>query len=332
MKGPEELWTVARCFGDMVDEVVFVGGMIRELLITDPAAGPARPTRDVDCIVNAVSWAEYMRLSDRLRARGFAECTDEDAPICRWVVEGIRVDVMPIDPAVFGFSNVWYASGIANAIRTRGPQGSVRIVDAVHFCATKIEAFLARGESDFFQHDMEDFIAVVDARPELAEEIARAPADVREFIAETVRAWLTDTKFIDALAGHLAGDPANQARQPVLLARLRAIAAHVRSEKGAIQGARLMPAMTTRREASFERRELVPAVRTAPSRVTLQSSHLESAAYDPGAKVLTIKFRNSRIYAYSDVPANVYAGLLGAASHGRYFNQWIKDRYASRRL
>lgn len=98
MKAPAELWTVARALGELTDEVVFVGGMIRELLITDPAAGPARPTRDVDCIVNAAPRAEYYQLADRLRARGFAECTDERAPLRRWTVTGVPVDVMPVDP------------------------------------------------------------------------------------------------------------------------------------------------------------------------------------------------------------------------------------------
>jgi predicted nucleotidyltransferase len=76
MKAPIELWTVASCFGDLIDEVVFVGGMIRELLITDPAASAARPTQDVDCIVNAVSWVDYARLSEQLRSQGFVECTE----------------------------------------------------------------------------------------------------------------------------------------------------------------------------------------------------------------------------------------------------------------
>jgi hypothetical protein len=107
VKAPSELWTVARCLGDILDEVVFVGGMIRELLITDPAAGAARPTQDVDCIVNPPAWVDYVRLTERLRARGFSECTDEGAPLCRWVVQSVRVDVMPINPAVLGFSNVW---------------------------------------------------------------------------------------------------------------------------------------------------------------------------------------------------------------------------------
>lgn len=79
MKAPAELWTVARSLGDILGEVVFVGGMIRELLITDPAAGAARPTQDVDCIVNAVSWADY-ELLDEIQAREAACYASHNGP------------------------------------------------------------------------------------------------------------------------------------------------------------------------------------------------------------------------------------------------------------
>ncbi len=82
MKAPEELWTVARRLDDLLEDVVFVGGMVRELLITDPAAGPARPTVDVDCIID-VSRAGHVAFARRLRALGFREDSSEGAPICR---------------------------------------------------------------------------------------------------------------------------------------------------------------------------------------------------------------------------------------------------------
>lgn len=330
MKAPRELWTVAARLGDIAREVVFVGGMIRELLITDAAAGPARPTKDVDCVVDTATWIEYQKLSERLRARAFTECTDEGAPLCRWVVEELRVDVMPIDPAILGFSNVWYPSGVEHAIVVDGPDGTIRIVDAVHFCATKIEAFLVRGEGDYFHHDMEDLIAVVDGRSELVAEIERAPTEVREFIARKIGEWLGDEKFVEALAGHLAGDAASQARKPMLLATLHRIAA-----LGAPEVALVQPPTRPRRGGPVRHVAALPVAGTAPrsrSMVSLRSSNLDAATYDPVTHTLTIDFLNGRTYAYSDVPANVYSGLLGAASHGRYFHQWIRDRYRYRRL
>jgi hypothetical protein len=335
VKVPAELWTVARALGDILGEVVFVGGMIRELLITDPAAGAARPTQDVDCIVNAVSWVDYVQLSGRLRSRGFSECRDEGAPLCRWVVQSVRVDLMPIDPGVLGFSNVWYPSTVEHALLVQGIAGSMRIADAVHFCATKIEAFLGRGEGDFLHHDMEDFMAVVDARPELVDEIQRAPDDVRNFIAEQVAEWLSSERFLESLSWHLEGDDASQARRPLLLSKLQAIAAFYQTEPSA-------PPSTSAplRPLIAPAQPFAPAGHSGPhgktglpsAHVFLRSSNLRAAAYDPATQILTIEFRSGGAYTYDGVPANVYAGLLAAGSHGRYFRQWIRNRYQYRRI
>lgn len=71
--------------GELVDEMVFLGGCATGLLITDPAAPPIRVTRDVDAIVQVISRADYYQLSEKLRARGFKEDASEGAPICRWL-------------------------------------------------------------------------------------------------------------------------------------------------------------------------------------------------------------------------------------------------------
>ena len=91
----ELVGVVARHLGNLRQEVVFLGGAVTELLITDAAAPDVRPTRDVDVIVEVSSHAAYAALSARLRKLGFAEARSEDAPVCRWIVEGVRVDVMP---------------------------------------------------------------------------------------------------------------------------------------------------------------------------------------------------------------------------------------------
>ena len=105
MKVPAPLLAVARALGELREEVVFVGGMIRPLLVTDPAAGAPRPTDDVDLILDA-DRVGYYAFGKKLRARGFREVTDQGV-LCRWRVDGLTVDVMPIDPAVLGFTYVF---------------------------------------------------------------------------------------------------------------------------------------------------------------------------------------------------------------------------------
>jgi len=45
--------------GNLVDEVVFVGGATIPLWITDPAAPPPRPTKDVDVIIEVATRSAY---------------------------------------------------------------------------------------------------------------------------------------------------------------------------------------------------------------------------------------------------------------------------------
>ena len=98
---------VAR-LGDLIDKMVFLGGCATGLLLTDVAAPPIRFTQDVDVITEVVNLADYYKLSENLRARGFYEDSSEDAPICRWKATDIILDVMPTNPEVLGFGNKWY--------------------------------------------------------------------------------------------------------------------------------------------------------------------------------------------------------------------------------
>ena len=106
---------VAQRLGDLADEVVFLGGATAGLLITAPRTAAVSSTKDVDIIVEVGTWGEYARLLERLRERGFREDTEEGAPVCRWVIDDIKVDVMPADEEILGFSNRWYQAVISAA-------------------------------------------------------------------------------------------------------------------------------------------------------------------------------------------------------------------------
>ncbi len=223
----ELLVHAARALGELRDEVVFVGGAVVDLFITDPAAPRPRFTQDVDVVVEVRTYARWAEIGERLRALGFREDGREGAPLCRWLIEDLVVDVMPTLERVLGFTNRWYrlARKVSEERELPG-RARIRAVTAPLFIATKIEAFRSRGRGDFVaSHDLEDIITVVDGRPALADEVKLAPAQVRRFLTSTVVRWLDDGDFIAAVPGHLPGDVASQARAPVILDRLRAIAA-----------------------------------------------------------------------------------------------------------
>ena len=177
--------------------------------------------------LRSVPYAAYADFSERLRQCGFMEDTSEGAPICRWRQKKIILDVMPLDEKILAFSNRWYMPALDSAVvHELEPDLRVRVVTAVYFCATKLEAFAGRGKHDYqSSHDLEDLMAVVDGRPELAEEIHSGPEDVRAFVAAEIRKLFAVREFMDALPGYLLPDQASQARVSILLDRLKKIAA-----------------------------------------------------------------------------------------------------------
>jgi hypothetical protein len=212
--------------GPLLPDVVFVGGCVPGLLITDEGAADLRSTQDVDVIVALTSSPDYANFSERLRELGFAEDTSEHAPICRWIIDGMILDVMPTDETILGYSNRWYVAAMEHAQEMRlAADLSISVVTAPYFVATKLEAFNGRGRGDFaMSPDLEDLVAVIDGRPTISGEISAESHDLREFIAAQFTRLLHAPEFLDALPGHLLPDAASQARLPELIVRLNKLA------------------------------------------------------------------------------------------------------------
>ena len=222
----EQLIVTAQLLFPMLDELVFVGGAITSLLVTDEGAGAPRTTFDVDAIAEITSYPEYAAFGDRLRALGFAEDTREGAPLCRWVQGDTILDVMPLDENILGFSNRWYRTAMAAANSHRLSDDLVlRVVTAPHFLATKLEAFRGRGRDDFFgSHDLEDVIFVIDGRPTLIDEVRAETPDLREYLRAQIGDLIATRGFIDALPGFLLPDAPSQARLRTVFGRLQNLA------------------------------------------------------------------------------------------------------------
>jgi hypothetical protein len=95
----------------MLSEVAFVGGATVCLYVDSIAASDVRATEDVDCVIELAGYHQLPDTEARLRKLGFANAHSKGEPICRWLYKGIKVDVMPTDGKIFGFSNRWYKEG-----------------------------------------------------------------------------------------------------------------------------------------------------------------------------------------------------------------------------
>lgn len=221
------LQLAATTLGELCDSLVFVGGCATGLLVTATRAQAIRATKDVDVVVAVASVQEYYAVEKKVSEKGFAHDTSPAAPICRWVKQGLKLDLMPSDSRILGFNNRWYPLAIETAeLVDLGSGLSIRLVPPAVFVGTKLEAFRDRGRGDFLaSHDLEDVITVIDGRSELLEEARKAPDELRAYIATEIQQLLSTADFLDALPGHLPGDAASQARLPEIMRRLRLLAA-----------------------------------------------------------------------------------------------------------
>ena len=65
----EYLLIVADAIGDLCNEIVFVGGSVAGLLLTDAVADGVRATKDVDAVVEATTLSQYHQAEKNWRSR-----------------------------------------------------------------------------------------------------------------------------------------------------------------------------------------------------------------------------------------------------------------------
>lgn len=202
------LENVAKALGsDLRERLVFVGGCTTALFITDKIAlEGVRATDDVDLIVDLAGKAEWANLQDQLRQKGFAESMDDDV-ICRMRLGELKVDFMPDDERILGFSNRWYSKGIESATKHALTDNlEIKLLTPALFVATKLEAYLGRGSDDLLMsRDMEDILLVVDGREELLAEIQCVDEDIRSYITEQLGIIREHYDFEYFLTGNIRG-------------------------------------------------------------------------------------------------------------------------------
>ena len=199
------LESIASALGDLLSSVTFVGGCSTILMVEKSAYFGVRMTEDVDGIIDATTFIEYHKFGQALRKQGFRE--DDSGPVCRWLYDGdsgiVKLDIMPMDEKILGFSNRWYKAAINEADNIKLASGkTIRLVSPTYFIATKFEAFNGRGAGEFFSHDLEDIIFVMENRDNLILDLINSPKGLKQYFAEQAAALLNDD-FLNVLPGLL---------------------------------------------------------------------------------------------------------------------------------
>jgi len=195
------LQIVANGLAELKEEVVFVGGTVTELYVSNPAIAGFRPTTDVDCVIELGSKLEFSKLEEKLRSMGFVNDISLDAPICRWIYKGIKVDVMPTDEEILGFGNKWYIAGIENKIVKTLPDGiKISVFTMPYYLAAKFEAHRNRGGADLRQsRDFEDIIYILDNSTELLQKIGKAKKDLKIYLKKECKSLLDNHNLMEGV-------------------------------------------------------------------------------------------------------------------------------------
>jgi len=201
---------IAGLLEQLQEDVVFVGGAT-VALYADTIAAEARPTDDVDVIIELISYHSYAELDERLRAAGFVNDA-ESGVICRYQIQGITVDIMPTHPEVLGFSNKWYPAGFKEAISIKVDDRSIKIFSLPFFIASKLEAFKSRGKGNYlFSSDFEDIVYVLENNSQARELLLNASPEVLSYLQDAFTEMLADMDFEEGLTAHL--EPNTSAQQ-----------------------------------------------------------------------------------------------------------------------
>lgn len=195
---------VHNALGSLRDEVVFVGGATVSLYV-DRMAEEVRPTEDIDIVVELWAHTDYRILEEQLHKMGFVNDQDSGV-ICRYIVQGIIVDVMPTGESALSFTNKWYAEGYRNTMDYQIDDNTIKLFTPPYFIASKLEAFKGRGNNDGrTSTDFEDIIYVLENRSSIWNELRDANGDIKSYLQQEFGKLLAVEHFeewVDAHAGY----------------------------------------------------------------------------------------------------------------------------------
>ncbi|MBK7790340.1 MAG: hypothetical protein IPJ54_17570 [Saprospiraceae bacterium] len=107
---------IANAIHPLNTKIVFVGGAVVSLY-ADKIAFNARPTDDVDNVIEVLDYSAYSRFEDQLRQVGFQNDIYSGV-ICRYKIQGITVDILPTKSNSTMLANRWHEEVLIMQLNT----------------------------------------------------------------------------------------------------------------------------------------------------------------------------------------------------------------------
>lgn len=206
---------VALALGELNQEVVYVGGAVVSLYVTDSGAEQPRPTKDIDISVQVSSYAQMDNLREQLSRKRIYPAPTETV-MYRYSFEDILIDFIPFEETPLGPTNKWLKPGFEKAYPIKIGKTEIRILPVSLYLTTKWEAFNNRGGDPRMSHDFEDIIYVIDNNLELVDDTMRAEEPVRKLLAEMANSILSHPSKDEIIECHLNPFTAKERKQLIM--------------------------------------------------------------------------------------------------------------------
>lgn len=193
---------VALSLEELNKDVIYVGGAVVSLYVTDEGAELPRPTKDIDISVQINTYSQMDELREKLASKKIYPVPSEKV-MYRYSHEDILIDFIPFEETPLGPTNRWLKPGFKKAYPVQVGNVEIKILPVSLFLATKWEAFKSRGNDPRTSHDFEDIIYIIDNNIKVVEDITKADEDVQSFLKEMSNEILNHSSRNEIIECHI---------------------------------------------------------------------------------------------------------------------------------
>jgi predicted nucleotidyltransferase len=206
---------VAIALEELNKDVIYVGGAVVSLYVTDEGAEQPRPTKDIDISVQISTYEQMNELREKLALKKIYPATFEKV-MYRYSFEDVLIDFIPFEETSLGPTNSWLKPGFEKSYPVNIGDLEIKILPVSLFLATKWEAFKSRGRNPRTSHDFEDIIYIMDNNKEVVEDVRNANKDVQDFLKQMSNEILNHPSRNEIIECHINPFSVDERREIVI--------------------------------------------------------------------------------------------------------------------